>query len=73
MNNTMEINGETFLLLTNTEIKGEEYFYVARLEDGDINGEFFVYKKDSSTGSYIKITNSEELKEILLVLASKMV
>ena len=72
MDNILKINEENYLVLKTTEINGEEYSYVAKIEENDINGEFYLYRKDTVSGEYVKITNSEELKRILTLVMADM-
>ena len=72
MDNILKINDENYLVLNTINMEGEEYSYLAKIEDDDINGEFYVYKKDKETNDYVKITNSEELKKILLMVTANI-
>ena len=72
MDNILTINNENYLVLNTVNMEGEEYSYLAKLEDDDITGEFYVYKKDANTNEYVKITNSEDLRRILLLVTADL-
>lgn len=71
MTDNIVVDGNLCKLLTTAQVEGNEYLYLAKLEDDDISGDFFVYKKESN-GDLTKITNSLELKKILLVVTSNL-
>ena len=50
----------------------EEYVYLAKWEDDDITGDFYIYKRDKSLGKFGKVTDSDELKRALLVVISQL-
>ena len=50
----------------------EEYVYLAKWEDDDITGDFYIYKRDKSLGKFVKVTDSDELKRALLVVISQL-
>ena len=60
-----------YYILAEEEIKNKKYFYVAEIRDNDITGNFFVYKEDEKD-IITKITNSEELKDILPIMINSM-
>lgn len=65
------IDGKEFYILVETEINNEKYLYVAEIIENDITGNFYVYKEEEQ-GVLTKITNSEELKEVLPILINLM-
>ena len=59
-------------VLKSFALDGEEYVYLAKWEEDDITGDFYIYKRDKSLGKFVKVTDSEELKRVLLVVISHL-
>ena len=68
--NIITIDGIQYYVLAKEEIDGSNYLYVGEIHEEDITGNFYVYKEEKD--SYRKITNSDELKEILPVMINAM-
>lgn len=72
MNEKINVDGNECIVLTTANIENDEYLYLAKIEDDDITGEFYVYQKDKNTNSYIKITDAAKLRKILLVVTANL-
>lgn len=59
-------------VLKSFSLDNDEYVYLAKWEDEDITGDFYIYKRDKSLGKFVKVTDSEELKRVLLVVISHL-
>ena len=70
---TIKVDNNDCIILTTANVENEEYLYLAKIEENDITGEFFVYQRDRLTGNLTKITDSEKLKRILLVVSANLV
>ena len=73
MDDRILINNETYMVLSTADIDNSKYIYVAKIEDEDITGDFYVYKTDPTTNTLTQVTDSEELKKVLVVLSSQLV
>ncbi len=60
----IKLDGMNCYILVDELINDSRYLYVSELEDDDITENFYLYK-EQGPGNYIKITDSEELKDVL--------
>lgn len=73
MNDNIVVDGNVCTVLNTSNVEGKDYLYLAKLdEENDITGDFFVYEKNVETGELKKVTDSEELKKVLLVITSNL-
>lgn len=64
----ININGVDCYVVVDEVINGIKYLYLTELEEDDITEKFYVYK-EQEPGNLIKVSDEEELKEVLPKLA----
>jgi len=67
----IELDGKECYVLVDDVVKSDRYLYVAELEDGDTNGNFYLYKVVGEN-NYEKIVEPRKLKDILPTIISIM-
>ena len=70
MSDNIVVDGNLCTVLNTSNVEGKEYLYLAKIEEDDISGDFFVYKKEED--NLTRVTDSEELKKVLLVITANL-
>lgn len=71
MSDNVVVDGNLCTILNTANVSGKEYLYLAKMEEDDISGDFFVYRKEENN-NLIRVTDSEELKKVLLIITANL-
>ncbi len=72
MDEIVKVDDTTCRVIKRFSYNNEEYVYLAKLEDDDITGDFYIYRRNQELGKFVKVTDSEELKKVLLVAIANL-
>ena len=72
MGEKVMVDGMVCRIVKTFQFENNDYVYLAKWEDDDITGDFYIYKKDLASQKYVKVEDSEELKRVLLVVVSEL-
>lgn len=72
MGEKVMVDGMKCRIIKTFKVEDIDYVYLAKWEDDDITGDFYVYKRDPELKKYIKVEDSEELKKALLVVVADL-